>query len=81
MSTHNICFRRLIRKILCGYPLLSVVMKFIARIVVLVFFLCTSVVSYVAFLVSLFLPRLSFFRCLITKTRLFKYIENFTTKN
>ena len=24
MSTHNICFRREIRKILCGYPLLSV---------------------------------------------------------
>ena len=23
MSTHNICFRREIRKILCGYPLLS----------------------------------------------------------
>ena len=26
MSTHNICFRRVIRKILCGYPLLSVAM-------------------------------------------------------
>ena len=26
MSTHNICFRREIRKILCGYPLLSVAM-------------------------------------------------------
>ena len=24
MSTHNICFRREIRKILCGYSLLSV---------------------------------------------------------
>ena len=24
MSTHNICFRQEIRKILCGYPLLSV---------------------------------------------------------
>ena len=24
MSTHNICFRGDIRKILCGYPLLSV---------------------------------------------------------
>ena len=24
MSTHNICFRREIRKILCGYPILSV---------------------------------------------------------
>ena len=24
MSTHNICFRPEIRKILCGYPLLSV---------------------------------------------------------
>ena len=24
MSTHNICFRGEIRKILCGYPLLSV---------------------------------------------------------
>ena len=27
MSTHNICFRGLIRKI-CGYPLLSVAMLF-----------------------------------------------------
>ena len=26
MSTHNICFRREIRKISCGYPLLSVAM-------------------------------------------------------
>ena len=26
MSTHNICFRREIRKILCGYSLLSVAM-------------------------------------------------------
>ena len=26
MSTHNICFRREKRKILCGYPLLSVAM-------------------------------------------------------
>ena len=24
MRTHNICFRREIRKILCGYPILSV---------------------------------------------------------
>ena len=24
MSTHNICFRGEIRKILCGYPILSV---------------------------------------------------------
>ena len=28
MSTHNICFRREIRKILCGYPLLSVAMNY-----------------------------------------------------
>ena len=27
MSTHNICFRGEIRKILCGYPLLSVAMQ------------------------------------------------------
>ena len=27
MSTHNICFRQEIRKILCGYPFLSVAMK------------------------------------------------------
>ena len=27
MSTHNICISREIRKILCGYPLLSVAMK------------------------------------------------------
>ena len=26
MSTHNICFHEEIRKILCGYPLLSVAM-------------------------------------------------------
>ena len=26
MSTHNICFRQEIRRILCGYPLLSVSM-------------------------------------------------------
>ena len=26
MRTHNICFRGEIRKILCGYPLLSVAM-------------------------------------------------------
>ena len=26
MSTHDICFRGEIRKILCGYPLLSVAM-------------------------------------------------------
>ena len=26
MSTHNICFSREIRKILCGYPFLSVAM-------------------------------------------------------
>ena len=26
MSTHNICFRLEIRKIICGYPLLSVAM-------------------------------------------------------
>ena len=31
MSTHNICFRGEIRKILCGYPFLSVAM-FNARI-------------------------------------------------
>ena len=29
MSTHNICFCREIRKILCGYPLLSVAMIFL----------------------------------------------------
>ena len=27
MSTHNICFHREIRKIICGYPLLSVAMQ------------------------------------------------------
>ena len=27
MSTHNMCFRREIRKIICGYPLLSVAMS------------------------------------------------------
>ena len=28
MSTHNICFRGKIRKILCGYPLLSIAMGY-----------------------------------------------------
>ena len=27
MSTHNVCFHGEIRKILCGYPLLSVAMN------------------------------------------------------
>ena len=27
MSTHNVCIRREIRKILCGYPLLYVAMN------------------------------------------------------
>ena len=31
MSTHNICFCGEIRKILCGYPLLSVAMSAISR--------------------------------------------------
>ena len=35
MSTHNICFRGEIRKILCGYPLLSVAM--ICSIVILLY--------------------------------------------
>ena len=47
MSTHNICFHGEIRKLLCGYPLLSETK-------------------------SLEAP--------ITKTCLFKYTENFTTK-
>ena len=29
MSTHNICFRGEIRRILCGYPLLSVAMSMV----------------------------------------------------
>ena len=29
MSTHNVCFHQEIRKIFCGYPLLSVAMKFL----------------------------------------------------
>ena len=33
MSTHNICIRREIRKILCGYPLLSVAMCSITRVI------------------------------------------------
>ena len=28
MSTHNICFHQEIRKIICGYPLLSVAMPY-----------------------------------------------------
>ena len=31
MSTHNICFRGEIRKILCGYPLLSVAMMILMK--------------------------------------------------
>ena len=31
MSTHNICFRGEIKKILCGYPLLSVAMYMVKR--------------------------------------------------
>ena len=46
MSTHNIYFRREVRKILCGYPLLSVAME--------------SVVSYVTFVLSLFVPHVCF---------------------
>ena len=37
MSTHNICIRREIRKILCGYPLLSVAMKMDITIVQIIF--------------------------------------------
>ena len=33
MSTHNICFRREIRKIICGYPLLSVAMESGAKLI------------------------------------------------
>ena len=33
MSTHNVCFRGEIRKILCEYPLLSVAMGGATRIV------------------------------------------------
>ena len=45
------------------------------------FFYFASVILYVAFALSLFSLHLSFFCCLgITKTRLFKYTENFTTK-
>ena len=32
MSIHNICFFRQIRKILCGYPLLSVAMYVTAQL-------------------------------------------------
>ena len=32
MSTHNICFHREIRKILCGYPLLSVAMTSVHKL-------------------------------------------------
>ena len=31
MSTHNICFRGEIRKIICGYPLLSVAMPCVLK--------------------------------------------------
>ena len=31
MSTHNICIRREIRKILCGYPLLPVAMAYLSK--------------------------------------------------
>ena len=32
MSTHNICFRGEIRKVLCGYPLLSATMEYLPNI-------------------------------------------------
>ena len=32
MSTHNICFSGKIRKILCGYPLLSVAMPKVQKL-------------------------------------------------
>ena len=32
MSTHNICFHRERRKILCGYPLLSVAMMNVSHV-------------------------------------------------
>ena len=35
MSTHNVCFRREVRKIICGYPLLSVAMRLAQRSAVL----------------------------------------------
>ena len=36
MSTHNICFRGEIRKILCGYPLLSVAMQLFSKTCLLI---------------------------------------------
>ena len=33
MSTHNICFRQEVRKLLCGYPLLSVAMAYVGMYV------------------------------------------------
>ena len=38
MSTHNICFRGEIRKILCRYPLLSVAMIFTSHLRMLLIF-------------------------------------------
>ena len=35
MSTHNICFRREIRKILCGYPFLSVAMTVLLDVAII----------------------------------------------
>ena len=44
MSTHNICFCREIRKILCGYPLLSVAMLlYLEYIFILVFMIFVNV--------------------------------------
>ena len=33
MSTHNICFRREVTKIICGYPFLSVAMRYRKHII------------------------------------------------
>ena len=44
MSAHNICFCREIRKILCGYPLLSVAMLlYLEYIFILVFMIFVNV--------------------------------------
>ena len=49
MSTHNICFRGEIRKILCGYPLLSVAMYkavFSIIIITIIGFLASKVLDW-----------------------------------
>ena len=51
MSTHNICFCQVIRKILCGYPLLSVTMHHVFMMKYHNNFLDTPYLALLAFII------------------------------